>query len=172
VTSDTEALALAWFVPVVWTLSSSLWLRRIDVFGLLGVVVYGIALSISVFFSAGALPLKLHHAVVGGAVGLVCLVSVAMSKPIFLLFIRRSTKNTKHAAQIETALADSRFVKRISNLTLIIGIASLADSALQTALAIVLSTSAFLIATTAIHIAAVVGIVLGLYLLFWIKSNR
>jgi len=134
------------------------------------VVVYGIALSI--FFGAGVLPLKLHRALLGGAVGLVCLVSVAMNKPIFLLFIRRYTKSTKYAEQTATALADPRFAKRISNLTLIIGIACLADAVLQTALAIVLSTSAFLIATTSIHVAAVVGIVLGVFLLLWVKSNR
>lgn len=171
VANDTEALALAWFIPVVWTLGSSLWLRRLDVFGLLGVVAYGIALSISVFFGAGTLPLKLHHALVGGAVGLLCLVSFAMGKPIFLLFTRRSAKQTEHAMQIEAALADPQVVKRISNLTLIIGIPSLSDAALQTALALVLSTSAFLVATTAIHVGAVVGIVLGVLLLYWVKSN-
>ena len=172
VASDTEALALAWFIPVVWTLGSSLWLRRLDGFGLLGVVAYGIALSISVFFGAGALPLKLHHAVVAGAVGLVCLVSVAMGKPIFLLFTRRYVKKTEHASQMEGALANPRLVKRLTNVTLIIGIACLADAALGTALALFLSTSAFLIARTAIHIAAVVGIIGGVYLVIWLKSSR
>ena len=170
--NDTEALAIAWFIPVVWTLGSSLWQRRLEVFGLLGVVAYGIALSISIVFGAGVLPLKLHHALVGGAFGLVCLVSLAVGKPIFLLFTRRSAKDTAHATQIEAALADLLVVKRISHLTLIIGIACLADAVLQTALAIVLSTSAFLVATTAIHVAALVGIVLGVLLLFWVKSNR
>src|SRR6266568_1714190 len=168
VASDTEALALAWFIPVVWTLGSSLWLRRINVFGLFGVVAYGITLTVSIVFGAGALPLKLHHALVGGAVGLVCLVSFAMGKPIFVLFTRRSAKQTEHATQMEAALADPLVVRRISNLTLIIGIASLADAVLQTALAIVLSTSAFLIATTVIHVAVVVGIVLGVFLIYWV----
>jgi len=172
VASDTEALALAWFIPVIWTLGSSLWLRRINVFGLFGVVAYGFTLTVSIVFGAGALPLKLHHALVGGAVGLVCLVSFAMGKPIFVLFTRRSAKQTEHATQMEAALADPLVVRRISNLTLIIGIASLADAVLQTALAIVLSTSAFLIATTVIHVAVVVGIVLGVFLLYWVKSNR
>lgn len=172
VASDTEALALAWFIPVVWTLGSSLWQRRLDVFGLLGVVAYGIALAISIFFGAGALPLKLHRALVTGVVGLVCLISFAVGKPIFVLFTRRSAKNTAHATQIEVALADPLVARRISNLTLIIGIACLADAVLQTALAIVLSTSAFLVATTVIHVAALVGIVLGVLLFFWVKSNR
>ncbi|EFH81744.1 hypothetical protein Krac_2491 [Ktedonobacter racemifer DSM 44963] len=162
-TSDTEALALARFVPVVWTLGSSLWLRRIDLFGLLGVAIYGIALAIAIFFNIGALPLKLHHAVLGGAVGLVCLGSVVRGTPLVLLFIRRSMKHTRYAGQVETAMANPRFVKRISNVTLIIGIASLADAVLQTALALMLSTSAFLVATTAVHIGVVVGIALGMY---------
>jgi hypothetical protein len=144
VTSDTEALAIAWFIPIVWTLGSSLWLRHLEVFALLGVVAYGIALSISIVFGAGALPLKLHHALVAGAVGLVWLVSVAIGRPFFLLFIRRRTKQADQAAQVEIALGDPRFVRRITNLTLLIGIASLADAVLQTAQAIVLSTSTFL----------------------------
>jgi hypothetical protein len=172
VASDSEALALAWIIPVVWTLGSSLWLQRLDVFGLLGVVAYGIALAISVFFNTGALPLKLHHAVVASAVGLVCLVSVATGKPIFLLFTRRYVKKTGHASQMEGALANPRLVKRLTNVTLIIGIACLADAALRTALALFPSTSAFLIAMTAIHIAAIVGIIGGMYLVIWLKSSR
>lgn len=129
VTSDTEALAIAWFIPVLWTLGSSLWLRRLDVLGLFVVVAYGITLALSNVFGAGALPLKLHRALLGGAVGLVCLGSVVIGRPIFLLFIRRSTKNTGRATQVETALADPWFVTRITNLTLLIGIACLADAA-------------------------------------------
>jgi hypothetical protein len=157
VTSDTEALAIAWFIPIVWTLGSSLWLRHLEVFALLSVVAYGIALSISIVFGAGALPLKLHHALVAGAVGLVCLVSVAIGRPFFLLFIRRRTKQADQAAQVEIALGDPQFARRITDLTLLIGIAPLADAVFQTALAVVLSTSTFLVATTTIRVATIVG---------------
>lgn len=34
------------------------------------------------------------------------------------------------------------------------------------------ATSAFLIATTAIHIGVIVGIALGMFAFFWVKSNR
>jgi hypothetical protein len=81
------------------------------VFALLGVVAYGIALSISIVFGAGALPLKLHHALAAGAVGLVCLVSVAIGRPFLLLFIRRRTKQAGQAAQVEIALGNPRFVR-------------------------------------------------------------
>jgi len=168
VSNDTEALAIAWFIPVIWTLGSSLWQRHLDVFGLLGVVAYGITLAISIIFGVGALPLKLHHALLGGAVGLVCLISYAVGKPIFVPFVRRSGQQT---AQIESALADPLVVRRISIMTLMIGIVSLADAALQTAFALILSTSTFLIATTAIHVAALVGIVLGVFVVIWVRSN-
>lgn len=171
VANDTEALALAWFIPVIWTLGSSLWLRRLNAFSLLGVVAYGITLAISVIFGAGALPLKLHHALVAGVIGLVCLVSVAMGKPIFLLIARRTMKRTTPAPQTEGILDNPQVIRRISRMTLIIGIAALADATLQTALAIALSTSAFLAATTVIHVATIVGIVLGVFLLFRARSR-
>jgi hypothetical protein len=123
-------------------------------------------------FGAGALPLKLHRTLVGGAVQLVCLGSVAIGRPIFLLFIWRSTKQTNQAALVEAALGNPRFVKRITNLTLLVGIAALADAALQTILAITLSTSAFLLATTAIHVATIVAIVVGPLVFLWVRAGR
>jgi hypothetical protein len=119
-----------------------------------------------------ALALEGQSALVAGAAWLVCLVSVAIGRPFLLLFIRRRTKQTDQAAQVEIALGDPRFVRRITNLTLLIGIASLADAVLQTALAIVLSTSTFLVATTAIHVATIVGIVLGLFVFLWVRAGR
>jgi hypothetical protein len=62
----------------------------------------------------------------------------------------------------------SKTTRTLRFLTLVIGIACLADAALQTALAITLSTAGFIVATTAIHVAAVIGIISGvaLYLRF------
>ena len=171
VANDTEALALAWFVPVAWTLGSSLWLRRLNLFGLVGVAIYGITLGIAIFFNTGSLPLKLHHAVVGGIVGLVCLGSLARGKPLFLVLARFRVKNTKYAGQFEKAIANPRFVKNFSIITLIIGIVALADAVLQTALALLLSTSAFLVATTAIHVGIIVVTAVGMIVFFWIRSR-
>jgi hypothetical protein len=171
-TSDTEALALAWFVPIAWTLGFSLWRRRIEVYALLGVVAYSVALAIATFFGVGALALKLHHAVVAGAIGLVCLVSVAMGKPIFLVIVRRNAKNTNRAEQIAIALENPKIVKLITHLTLIVGVVCMADAVVQTVFALALSTSAFLIATTVIHVAPVVVILLGVGILLWVRANR
>ena len=169
--NDTEALALAWFVPVAWTLGSSLWLRRLNLFGLVGVAIYGITLGIAIFFNTGPLPLKLHHAVVAGIVGLVCLGSLARGKPLFLVLAQLRMKNSKYAGQFEKAIANPQFVKKFSTITLVIGIAALTDAVLQAALALLLSTSAFLVATTAIHIGIWLLAAIGMIVFFWIRSR-
>jgi hypothetical protein len=169
VADDTEALAVAWSVPLAWTLGASIWRRRLDLLGLAGVFIYGVALSVSVFFGAGALPLKLHRAVIAGAVGVACLISVAIGRPLFLLLAQRSARLAAGAMLgAGTAIARSRTATTLKFLTLIIGIACLANAALQTTLALTLSTAQFLIATTAIRVAALFGIISGvaLYLRF------
>jgi len=172
VASDTEALAIGWFIPVAWTLVSSVWLRRLDVFALLGVAAYGITLTISIVFGVGSLPLKLHRALVGGAIGLVFLGSVAIRRPILLFLVQRSARGTNRATQIKVALGRPQTVKLITNITLLVGVVALADGALQTILALTLSTGAFLIATTVIHILAVLGIVATLLVALWVRAGR
>ncbi|HKS69922.1 MAG TPA: VC0807 family protein [Ktedonobacterales bacterium] len=177
VSGDTEALALAWFIPVAWTLLSSLMQRRLDVFCMLGVVAYGITLTISIVSGAGALPLKLHHALVGGAIGLVCLGSVAIGKPVFVVLLQRRAQMTGRGAQVEAgliqaALTNPRLIKLLTNLTLLVGAGALADGVLQTALAITLTTSAFLVATTIIHVAIIVGVAVTLLVALWVRAGR
>ncbi|MBV8717896.1 MAG: hypothetical protein JOZ65_22760 [Chloroflexi bacterium] len=98
VDSDLAALAIVWFIPVLWTLISSLWRRRLNVLGMLGVAAYGITLGVSIFTGAGSLPLKLHHALVAGLVGLVFLGSVALGRPILLIIARRMADNSSQQA--------------------------------------------------------------------------
>lgn len=171
VASDTEALAIAWFIPLGWTLGSSAWFRRLDVIGLIGIAAYGVALFVSVFFGLGALPLKLHHAAAAVVVGLVCLVSVAIGRPILLLLVRGITKAAGGDAPVRVATDPrSRTGRTLRSLTLLVGIACLADAALQTALAITLSTGAFLVAKTAVHVVALVGILSGAVL--YVRSRQ
>lgn len=158
--SDTDALAIAWFIPLVWTLGSSVWYRRLDVFGLLGIVFYGIALFISVYFGVGALPLKLHHAAMRVVVGLVCLISAAVGRPALLLVARFVTRAAgADEAAVAVANPRSRISKALRFMTLVVGVTSLADAALQTALALTLSTGEFLIATFVAHLVTAVSFI-------------
>lgn len=160
--SDTEALAIAWFIPLVWTLGASAWFRRLDVFGLLGIIFYGIALFISVYFGVGALPLKLHHAAVRVVVGLACLVSVAIGRPALVLLARvvtRAAGGDAPAAAVTNPR--SKAARALRFMTLVVGVACLADAALQTALALTLSTAGFLVATAVVHVVTLVSFIAG-----------
>ena len=169
IASDTEALAIAWFIPLIWTLGSSVWSRRLDIFGLLGTAFYGVALFISVYFGVGALPLKLHHAAVRVVVGLVCLISVAMGRPALVLLARFITKAAGGDAPA-AAVTDprSKAGRALRFMTLVFGVACLVDAALQTALALALSTAGFLIATAVVHGVTLIAFICGglLYLRF------
>jgi hypothetical protein len=160
VENDVAALAIAWFIPVLWTLFSSLWRRRLNVLGMVGVAAYGITLGISIFTSAGSVPLKLHHAVVGGLVGLVFLGSVALGRPILLIIARRVADNSRRQASINRRLEGPGVRQSMTRLTQYIGgVVALMDATIQTALALSLPTSTFLIATTIVHVAVVAGAV-------------
>ena len=159
VDSDVAALAIAWFIPVLWTLISSLWRRRLNVLGMVGVATYGLTLGISIFTTAGALPLKLHHALVGGVVGLVFLGSVAVGRPILLLVARRVADNSRRQAAINRQLEGPGVRQSMTRLTQYIGVVALIDATLQAVLALSLPTSTFLVATTVVHIVVVAGAV-------------
>jgi hypothetical protein len=170
--NDTKALAIAWFIPAVWALVISLWRRRIELFGLLGVAAYGIALGIAIFFNTGPLPLMLRHAVVAGIIGLVFLGSSAMGKPIILAIVRRTMNGTKYTERVKEVTADPQVIQRITTITLIVGVVLLADAVIQTVLALTLSVGAFLVATTAVHFGVIGVIILTMAIVFWIKSHR
>jgi hypothetical protein len=139
------------------------------VIGLVGAAFYGVALFISVHFEMGALPLKLQHAAMRVVVGLACLISVAIGRPALVLLARVVTKAAGGDAPA-AAVADprSKTGRALRFLTLVVGVACLADAALQTVLALKLSTAGFLIARVAVHVATLVAFISGglLYLRF------
>ncbi|HEX4211959.1 MAG TPA: VC0807 family protein [Candidatus Dormibacteraeota bacterium] len=158
---DTEALALAWFAPVLWTLGSSIWRRRIDPLSLIGVAAYGLALGAAVFLGAGDLPLKLQRAVLTGAIGIVCLASFAIRRPILVVLVRRVARSRGVDAAIGPEM-----VGRLGHLTLIAGIGLMGNCALHAATAILLPTPTFLLASAGIHVVAVAGVALGAVFVF------
>jgi hypothetical protein len=169
VASDVAALAIAWFIPFLWTLVSSLWQRRLNVLGMLGVVAYGIALGISISTGAGSLPLKLHHAVVAGLVGLVFLGSAAIGRPILLIVARRVAGKSHQQVSISRRIEGPGVRKSMTRLTQYIGVVALVDALLQAALALSLPTSSFLVATTVVHLAVVACAVALALLVIWLR---
>lgn len=160
-TGDTEALALAWFAPVLWTLGSSIWRRRIDPLSVVGVALYGLALGAAVYLGAGDLALKLHRAVVPGVFGIVCLASLAIRRPILVVLVRRVARSRG----VEDAIGPD-IVERLGPLTLVAGIGLIGDCALHTAMAILLPTPTYLLVSAGIHVVVVAGVALSALFVF------
>jgi hypothetical protein len=160
--SDTKALGFGWLMPILWTLGASWAERRINLPGLLGIVGYGTALFISLYFGGGALPLKLYRVVLSTIVGLGCLGSVVVGRPILVLLARRVAARVGRSAIIARIDGPSAMHRRLVRLTLAVGIVCLLNAALKTFLALTLSTGAFLVISWVLHIAVIAGIVAGL----------
>lgn len=86
--SDATALTIASAIPVVWAVVHWVRRRRIDLAGLLVVAAYGVAVAMSAVFENAAMPLKLRDAGVLAAVGLVCVGSVVVRRPLLLTALR------------------------------------------------------------------------------------
>jgi hypothetical protein len=82
---DVPALAIAAGVPAVFTIVVFLWRKRVDVIGVVAVAAYVIVLVISLLAGGSSLVLKLNDAVLTGPLGLICLASLVVGKPLHLV---------------------------------------------------------------------------------------
>lgn len=114
---DAAALAIGGAVPAAWTVLRLAGWRRVDPVALVGTVAFAAAAVVSVLTGGSSLPLKLHDAVVTGALGLACLVSVAIRWPLLRLLGRRL--GTPHALAAGTAIAGVTLVVHAAAHTLV-----------------------------------------------------
>lgn len=98
--------------------------------------------------------------------GVVCLTSVALNRPALILLLRFYASRGLTSA--EPATLSRRMLKL---LTLLAGIACIADAALQIALALTLPTGQFLIARSVVHAAVLISIV-GVASVFWLRHTH
>jgi hypothetical protein len=87
--SQVTALLIAAAIPTAWTAGKLAVRRRLDPIGLLSVA--GFAIGITMLAVTGsAFAFKIHDAVLAGAIGVVCLASMAIRRPLFGLLLPRS----------------------------------------------------------------------------------
>ncbi|HUO74077.1 MAG TPA: VC0807 family protein [Solirubrobacteraceae bacterium] len=142
--SETAALAITETLPVAWVLAVGVRRGRVDPIAVVAAIVLGVALIVSIAMGGSALPLKLRRSVVTGSIGIACLVSVVIGRPLlpFVLdLLRRSLPQSKRLAEIVGA--DSALRRKWLVLTAIIGVTLLCDAAAQLTLALTVSTDAF-----------------------------
>jgi hypothetical protein len=129
---DTAALAIAGAIPAAWTAGRLAWRNRLEPVGVVGVVGFGAALLVSALSGGSALPLKLQDSVVTGVIGLACLASVALRRPLLAVLLRL----LRRAAPAGRPLAA---------ITTIIGATLLVHAVAHAIVALTLPTSAYLV---------------------------
>ena len=120
------------------------------------------ALAVSAVFGGSSLPLKLYHPLLTGMLGAIFLFSALIGKPILILILKVIKRGPLEQ------LDDSKFRKRITMMSSVLGILLLIDALVHIVMAFTLSTGAFLGMSKLVTIAILV-IVVGLK---WLSSRN
>lgn len=139
--SSTVALLVAMAIPAGWTLAVFAWRRRAAPLGLTSMAVTGIAVAVTYLAGGSPLVLELQDPAQTGAIGLACLVSVIIGRPLYLMVMRLLARHDARAAWM---LADPGIRHTAVVETTIIGALLLVHAVAITALAMTLPTGTFL----------------------------
>jgi hypothetical protein len=140
--SDVVALAIGTAVPVAVTLAVLVWRRRVDPVGVVAAVGYGIALLVAVLSGGNTVLLELQDAVITGPLGVICLVSVAIGKPLHLLVMRVLARR-RPGLQLAVTGAGQRH--RSAVFTSLLGATLTIHAAVLLVLALTVPTSLFVV---------------------------
>ncbi len=166
----TTALAVTEIIPVAWVLAGGLLRRHVNPVVLVGAAVLGAALLVTVLTGGSALPLKLRRASITGPLGIACLISAAVGRPLLPalleLLVRAGPERWRDRADGVRAAASGDVA---TVLTVIVGLGLIADAALQVTLALTVSTTVFLAASRLGRIAIAV---VSLGACAWYSSSR
>ncbi len=115
---------------------------------------YGLGLLVTVLSGGSALPLKLHSAAETGVLGLACLVSVALRRPLLLLGLRiLAHRRGRSNGAWRKVFAEPVLGRTFSVITVIVGVGLLIEATSQAALALVLPTVVFVAVSLPVRFA-------------------
>ncbi|MEU0602644.1 VC0807 family protein [Streptomyces sp. NPDC006393] len=162
--SDGTSLAIAAAAPVGLALAAPLTGRRSLWGGLLVAAGFGLALAATVLSGGSSLPMKLYRPLATGVFGLACLISVAVRRPLVEHLLRAAARRDPRVRAALARAADAaRLRRRLTAITLIVGVVCLAEAAVTAALAFSLSTGAFLVTSRVVRWAvAALGVAAAL----------
>lgn len=166
VPSETVALAIGMAIPVLGTLTLFVLRRRLDPIGCIAVVGFGAALALAALSGGNPLVLKLHDSVITGPLGVLCLGSVAVGRPL-LTVVKRAVvrRNGRGSTQPVDAPAERRV---LSALTAAVGTTLVVHAGLILGLALTLPTTTFLAVGRPVGWVVVAA---GTALTFWLNSR-
>jgi hypothetical protein len=166
VDSDATALLVAAAVPTVFTLAKLAWRRRVDPIGVLAVCGFAIAVLVLVATGGNPLALKLHEAVVTGPLGLVCLASAAVGKPLHRMALRLAARRNPALAKALHA-PDSQRSSTV--ITVLVGATMVLHALVLLALALSLPTQTYLEVS---RLAGLAVLAVGAGSLVWYLKGR
>jgi hypothetical protein len=154
------ALALAGAIPVGYTLAVLAVRRRLDPVGVVGVVSFGVGVLISWACGGNTLAIELQDPAVTGPLGIACLVSVAIGRPLHPVIRRLLGRGNSRYTDIA-----SRAQHRTSMVTTtVIGLTLLGHAIALAVLALTQSTGTFVALQHAVGLPIFAVGIGGLYL--------
>jgi hypothetical protein len=137
------ALTITEAIPIGWALVIGLRRRRLDPLALALAVVLTAAVVVSLATGGSVLPLKLRRALITGSLGIACVASVLVRRPLLptaMIWAARAWPRSERLLRLLDAHTARR---KMMILTAIIGVTLLGDAAAQVTLALTVSTATF-----------------------------
>jgi hypothetical protein len=142
----TGALAITDAIPLLWVVGYGIWRRRVEPIGLVAVAVFALALALTIVFGGSPLPLELRRSWFPGVVGLACLISVLVRRPLLhLAAVKLAAAHPEPSTSGGRDLGSPGARRTLTTLTAIIGVTGTADAAAQIVLALTVTTSQFVV---------------------------
>jgi hypothetical protein len=164
--SDITALVIGAAIPILYTAVVFVWRRRVDAIGVVAIVCFVIGLLLAIATGGNELVFKLREDIWTGPLGLACLISLAVRRPlVFVVLQVIARRNTQIAERIQRPQA--RRVGTVS--TGVIGAILLVHAVLLVILALTTSTTTFLSLSRPISLVVVGGGLVGL--VWWIRRQ-
>lgn len=163
--SDATALAIGAAIPVTVTVALFCLRRRVDPIGVLAALGFGIALVILALSGGNPLVLKLQDAVVTGPIGLACLVSVAVRRPLHMVAFQLLAR---HNPRWEHVMRDPDRRRTSTVITALIGAMLLLHAVVLLILALTQPTSVFLALSRPIGWSVTIA---GVAALLWYRNR-
>jgi hypothetical protein len=167
VSSDAVGLLIAAVFPAADALVRAVRERQLDVIAIFVLLAIGLGVVGSVLFHGNALPLKVREVPLTGGLGIACLVSLLVRRPLIFTLGRGIVVGGDVAkAKDYNSLRDDPDAQRLfRRLTMMWGLGLLGEGVLRVSLALLLSTSTFLAVSPPLSGACYVG-------LFWATAMR
>jgi hypothetical protein len=166
VADDLVALVVGAAIPIVYTLVAALWQRRLDPVGILTVCGFCIGLTLAIVTGDNEFVFKIRHDLVAGPLGLACLVSVAVHRPLALVALRLAARRN---AEIAERLRNPVTVRIATVSTAVVGTLMLAHALALIVLALCTTTTTFLVVSRPVSWAISVSGVVPL--LWWVRRQ-